>query len=132
MIFSWENASISSMYVGADNIKTTCDVVTFQGTYAPIVAGNLAGKYVVGNKDGKSKIYTATANTTMKGFRAYFELPEGSSARLMFNNGDGTTTSISAVEFDQDNESIYNLQGQKVQNTGKGLYIINGKKVVRK
>ena len=29
-------------------------------------------------------------------------------------------------------ESVYNLNGQKVQNAKKGLYIVNGKKVVIK
>ena len=31
-----------------------------------------------------------------------------------------------------DNSEIYNLNGQKVQNAQKGLYIVNGKKVVVK
>jgi hypothetical protein len=117
------------VFVGEENIKTTKGDATFQGTYAPIAAGGLTGKYGV---TSAGEIRKAGAGASIKGFRAYFELPEGSSARLMFNNGDGTTTSISAVELDQNNESIYNLQGQKVLNTGKGLYIINGKKVVRK
>ena len=30
------------------------------------------------------------------------------------------------------NETFYNLNGQKVQNPTKGLYIVNGKKVIIK
>jgi hypothetical protein len=29
-------------------------------------------------------------------------------------------------------ESIYNLQGQHVKNAGKGIYVVNGKKVIVK
>ena len=31
-----------------------------------------------------------------------------------------------------DNSEVYNLNGQKVQNAQKGLYIVNGRKVVIK
>lgn len=41
-------------------------------------------------------------------------------------------TGINAVAADQKKDSIYNLNGQRVMNTRKGLYIINGKKVVMK
>ena len=46
--------------------------------------------------------------------------------------GDGTATSINEVTAKQNTgNAIYNLQGQKVQNARKGLYIINGKKVMK-
>jgi hypothetical protein len=45
---------------------------------------------------------------------------------------DGTTTAINAVAIDTENTAIYNLNGQKVQNLKKGLYIVNGKKFVNK
>ena len=41
-------------------------------------------------------------------------------------------TGINAVKTETENGNIYNLQGQKVQKAQKGLYIINGKKVVIK
>ncbi len=37
-----------------------------------------------------------------------------------------------AVKADMKNATIYNLNGQKVEKTVKGLYIVNGKKVVLK
>ena len=42
------------------------------------------------------------------------------------------TTGIDQLETAQDNNVIFNLNGQKVQNAQKGLYIKNGKKVVLK
>jgi len=47
--------------------------------------------------------------------------------------GVDTTTGIEDVEVDVPsitNNVIYDLQGRKVQNPGRGIYIINGKKVV--
>ncbi|MBR2103046.1 MAG: hypothetical protein IJ928_09870 [Prevotella sp.] len=41
-------------------------------------------------------------------------------------------TAISDINVQENNAVIYNLQGQRVSGTQKGLYIINGKKVVRK
>ena len=41
-------------------------------------------------------------------------------------------TSINAVNAQRENGAIYNLNGQKVNKTQKGLYIVDGKKVVIK
>ncbi len=38
---------------------------------------------------------------------------------------------LSAYPSSNTSEVIYNLAGQKVQNPGKGLYIVNGKKILR-
>ena len=50
-------------------------------------------------------------------------------------NGGDDTTGINGIENDNVNETqtIYNLQGQRVEKTGlRGIYIVNGKKVVLK
>ena len=58
---------------------------------------------------------------------------EGEVIALTLGAGDGETTGIKAVgEYKGDAEVIYNLNGQRVENPGKGLYIINGQKVVMK
>ena len=43
-----------------------------------------------------------------------------------------TSTSIKDAKTAKQQINIYNLQGQKIKNIQKGLYIVNGKKVVRK
>ena len=131
-VFTWESPVIYSTYVGAENIKTTQNSATFQGTYAPIAAPGMEGLWGVTDE---AKIAKGTDKASIKGFRAYFELPDGANAaRITFFNEDGTTTSIMSTELDkQDAENIYNLQGQKVTKTSKaGLYIKNGKKVIVK
>ena len=44
----------------------------------------------------------------------------------------GVSTGINSIAADRMNGTIYNLNGQKVLKAQKGLYIINGKKVVVK
>ena len=101
---------------------------TFQGTFAPIAAPGMEGKWGV---TSEAKIAKGTDEASIKGFRAYFELPDGANARLsFFDDATGITTIIGADELNDD--KAYNLSGQRVQNPKKGLYIVNGKKVVIK
>jgi hypothetical protein len=44
---------------------------------------------------------------------------------------EATLTSINTVKSNVMNNAIYNLNGQKVSKAQKGLFIINGKKVVK-
>ena len=41
------------------------------------------------------------------------------------------TTGIKGITIDKKNDSIFDLQGRKTTATQKGIYIVNGKKVVR-
>jgi hypothetical protein len=101
---------------------------TFQATFAPIAAPGMDGKWGV---TSEAKIAKGTDEASIKGFRAYFKLPEGANARLsFFDDTTGITTIIGADELNDD--KAYNLSGQRVQNPKKGLYIVNGKKVVIK
>jgi len=47
-------------------------------------------------------------------------------------NGDGTTNIREKLAPEQTNDVYYNLQGQRVENPTKGIYIKNGRKVVIK
>lgn len=128
----WNNITIASNDVDAWYTRKTDssnDAAYFRGTYAPIDAPNMEGKWGV---TSEARIAKGTATASIKGFRAYFELPEGANgARLSFyDDATGITTVIGADELNDD--KVYNLGGQRVQNPKKGLYIINGKKVVIK
>lgn len=68
---------------------------------------------------------------------AYLDLSDSNARELLvmsFNDNDGSgTTGIDAIENDeQGSKIIYDLHGQRVQNPTKGVYIINGKKMVIK
>ncbi|MBQ8467604.1 MAG: hypothetical protein IJ546_07935 [Prevotella sp.] len=129
--FTWDSPVIYSTYVGKENIKLTRGEATFQGTYAPIAAPNMEGKYGVVPTTGK--IAKGGTSASIKGFRAYFELPAGTSsgARLSFTDvTTGITTVMDASELGDD---AFNLKGQRVDTPKKGgLYIIGGKKVIVK
>ena len=128
--FTWEAPVIYSTYVGEENIKLTRGEATFQGTYAPIAAPNMEGKYGVVPTTGK--IAKGSTSASIKGFRAYFELPSSANgARLSFTDvTTGITTVMDASELGDD---AFNLKGQRVENLKKGgLYIIGGKKVIVK
>ena len=66
------------------------------------------------------------------GFKAYFILTgEGAApAHLFFE--DGMLTGISAVNAAANGAAIYDLQGRRVNTAAKGVYIVNGKKVLVK
>lgn len=46
--------------------------------------------------------------------------------------GDSTTVGINDIKATESTNAIFNLQGQQVRQAMKGLYIVNGKKVVMK
>ncbi len=69
--------------------------------------------------------------------RCYLQIPTAlladpantRSINYAFDDEDGTT-SISTATATQEPDVYYNLQGQRVDNPTKGLYIVNGRKVV--
>lgn len=99
--------------------------IRFQGVYESTKMD--AGDYFVSS----NKLYKATASTkNIKPFRAYFKnVPAG--ARLSFF--DDETTGISEVNGKmEETRDYYNLSGQRVAQPTKGLYIVNGKKIIIK
>ena len=87
------------------------------------------------NSDLEFVRYTGSIDALPAG-KAYLSVPASNftgGARLSISFSD-ESTGIKTIDNSQvANENCYNLQGQKVQNAKKGgLYIVNGKKVVRK
>lgn len=97
---------------------------TFVGVYAPQSAENLYGI----NNDGKLQKGGSTA--TINSFRAY--LTDVSGAReITFEDETTGLTDVSSKTSDGRGE-CFNLAGQRVAQPTKGLYIVNGRKVVIK
>ena len=66
--------------------------------------------------------------------KAYFTVSSSANASLfniVFDDDASAIKSVNGEEFTV-NGSVYDLQGRKVENPKKGLYIVNGKKVVIK
>lgn len=63
--------------------------------------------------------------------KAYLATPAASGVRAFLFNG-SSITGIQNATVNNAAEKVYDLQGRRVQNAQKGLYIINGKKVLVK
>jgi hypothetical protein len=88
-----------------------------------------AGKYVLAKPEGAEKAGFYKAETgTIKAGKAYLEVE--SSVKAFFFAGDDAT-GIANVEKAVEDGAIYNLAGQRVNKAQKGIYIINGKKVLK-
>ncbi len=125
-----QNVSVSSSSWTSGSLSQQKGDAYFKGTFAPMPAGKLTGKYGVTNAGGIAK---AGAGASMKGYRAYLELPAGATARILVIDDEGETTDLGFVKLiDQEAKAVYNLSGQRVEKGRKGLYIVNGKKVVVK
>ncbi len=76
--------------------------------------------------------YKNTNDFTLRANSAYLraEDVEGSTARAFIALDDETTGIADVKAVKEDAESIFDLQGRKIAKPTKGLYIVNGKKVV--
>lgn len=109
------------------------DEYKFVGTYSPKKITETEFGTIWG-VTAEGKLAKINANTTMKGLRAYFVFPTSTAAaKLNFN---GETTGINNIETNATvNGKVYNLNGQYVGNSlnglKKGIYVVNGKKVIK-
>jgi len=106
------------------------------------------GATTIEGSDAKSVLFMAAENTlkhpsslpaNMKGFRAYFQLKGDAANAASFNLdfGNGETTGINSLTSEPSSNgegSIYSLDGRRLSSkpAQKGVYIVNGKKMVIK
>ena len=99
---------------------------TFVGVYAP---RNAEGLYGINNG---GKLQEGGSGATINSFRAYLTTVSGAGAReITFENETTGLTDVSSKTSDGRGE-CFNLAGQRVAQPTKGLYIVNGRKVVIK
>ena len=103
--------------------------------------------YILGVKDGKA-VFAPTEAGTLAAGKAYYKIRRDqdklamaikenpAAAKAIFFNfgGNGETTGINGIENEaKKNDGImFNLAGQKVQKSYKGMVIMNGKKFINK
>ena len=93
----------------------------------------LQAAWVDGNNVSADKVAFRQYNgATIQGFRAYLPVP--STVRIAgMRIVDGDVTRIEGVSAEESHKvDVYDLSGRRVQRATKGLYIINGKKVIVK
>ena len=122
---------------GASIAATEEGVVTnglLNGTYATTTAAAGANNYVLQKNGDDVNFYLVTETAaTVKPFRAYLTAP-ATARELTLNFGETTGISASLMNSDERivKSEVYNLNGQRVAAPQKGLYIVNGKKVIVK
>ena len=112
----------------------------FEGIYDVLpITNKTPNLYFLGNSNKWAYVGKAGTTYTMQPYTGYVNLGEGSEARevtFTFEEEDGSTTAIKAVDFFNGNGSnadIYTVDGMKVNApVQKGVYIKNGKKVLVK
>jgi len=82
------------------------------------------------------KVKQLAANGAIKGLRAYFIVPDAQQqapgVKLFFNLIEDGIQTIANGHQQIANSPLYNLSGQRVNNAQKGIYIVNGKKILVK
>lgn len=119
-------------YVGndANKIKLGDTDVYFCGNWKEALVTD-GTQWIIKNEGVHASIVKADG-VKISPFRAYFTgIPEGASAKLNFDDEETTgITNVNAAESNDD--TLYNLAGQKVNAAYKGIVIKNGKKYLVK
>ena len=87
-------------------------------------ANSVVGMYKAAKGEDNSVFFNS-------GHKAYLELPEASKSNS-YRFDFGGTTGIETIETSAQDNVIYDLTGRRVEKAVKGLYIVNGKKVLVK
>lgn len=112
--------------------KLTEGTNQLKGTLETITKPTSGTVYTLQNKNNMLGFYKYTG-ATVKGGKAYYLLANDEAASMGFVfDFEGQTTGVESIEVNADNQVIYDLSGRRVAKAGKGLYIINGKKVLVK
>ena len=132
-------------------LKASCGEYSFTSTYkqATEITDNLligvtkkttltaeSKAYMLTRKkeDGSVAFRRLNTDYTLDANKAYLKLPGGTKARdvISVQWDDDETGIIETITLDNNKETvIYNLSGQKLKQTQKGINIINGKLVIR-
>ena len=110
--------------------------------YTNMLQGNTGNEITIGETDGEmtnyylkeGKFLQVSTSAKIGQGKSYLQLPthifaHTRSVGYVVTDNDKTAISTSAIT-DQAPDVYYTLQGQRVGNPGKGLYIKNGKKVI--
>ncbi|MBQ7414817.1 MAG: hypothetical protein IJV09_05255 [Prevotella sp.] len=109
--------------------------IKFVGTYEQKdIVSNTSTQYYCFMADGVEAgkfVHVTTNAVTMNPYRAYMVV-EGAASRELDLVIDGVSTGIKNMKVGTDDNVYYDLQGRRVLYPTKGLYIVNGRKVIIK
>lgn len=141
------SADVSEFVVKDATVTTATDIVT-EVKHGRREISSMIGTYVADTTVpdmclflSGNNFWYSTGNTKMKGLRAYFDIYdvltkiEDAGAKIGFVF-DGEATGITNIDKQATNDKIYSVGGQYMGTDAsrlqRGVYIVNGKKVVKK
>lgn len=129
------DADVTAFTTTDKTLATTAEDVAFGGV---TMKGNLGqtfipqGSFYISNQGTLKKLTAEVA--ALKGFRAYFTVEGGRGVKALSFDLDDDATAIEMVDAQQstaNDQTIYNVAGQRMSKVQKGINIINGKKILK-
>ena len=109
-------------YEAADNKAETQSAVT-------LPEGSTV--YVLAVENEKAGFYKKNAGFNVYNNKAYLNVPGSAAARAIYFDFGGETGILETENGDVKTENCYDLSGRRVEKAQKGVYIVNGKKVLK-
>jgi len=127
-VILYSESNVASLAISR-NEGTAASSNVLSGTNQKILNGS--DNYVLGkNNEDVVGFYKYTA-ANVPAFKVYMHMEGGAEGRAFSFRFSDIETAIDAIEGDNSsNAVIYDLAGRRVQKAAKGLYIVNGKKVM--
>lgn len=127
-------AIIKSVDLAATAVDATGNMLTGTGDYTFNLNANDYTAYLLQTVNGQTGFQKWNGDTTtpLAAHKAFLAIPNVTAGAPAFISFGGGTTGIEAATLSQRTGQYYTLDGRRVENPTKGLYIINGKKVVIK
>lgn len=129
-VIGYSNDNSLNMLVG--NLeKSIVNAVSDDGLYANY-------KYTIKSGDAAPKFYQYSDGSSISAGKAYLQIPldwvgANASKAIGIRFDEGKTTDIDNIEAAEgEMKTVFDLQGRKVEEASKGIYIVNGKKVYKK
>lgn len=116
--------------VATEDFEGTESLMKSSAEKVDVTEGN--SHYIVANGDNGVGFYPVKVGTAIPAGKGYLTVETTNAARFLSFGFDATGISEVKAAATEGNGEIYNLNGQRVAAPSKGLYIMNGKKVIFK
>lgn len=117
----YDDVSANVLKVSAGNVEGDYDETTGEATI-----------YVLNKVDDTLGFYPLNAGKTLAAGKCYIKIEGASGVKFIGFNIDDATGINAIINDAIIDGAIYNLSGQRVNNPTKGIYIVNGKKILIK
>lgn len=135
-LFKATDTSLTATYSGSYSEASEADGMLGNLSSTPVSVPTGKDYYII--KDNLIR-KVAAGTVTIGQYKAYITLkdiptgaPTHSAPGLTLIDCDEEATGIEGLEIETNQDAIYNLNGQRTNDLKKGLYIINGKKILVK